>query len=523
MTKNSKKSQRSICLYFQVHQPMRLKRYRFFQIGADHYYYDDFLNRSIIKRVAEKCYLPTNKLILDLIKEYNGDFRVAFSLTGTVIDQLEVHAPEVIESFRELADTGCVEFLAETYSHSLAALKDEKEFQNQVHLHADKMMKLFNQKPTCFRNTELVYSDHIGEMVYKMGYETMLMEGAKHILGWKSPNYIYKNPDEADLKLIMRNYKLSDDIAFRFSNRDWNEWPLTTEKFSDWLNNIDIAEPTVNIFMDYETFGEHQWEETGIFEFLKNLPGKVLERTDLCFRTPSEVADINTAASYMHAPNPVSWADEERDLTAWLGNELQIDAFENLYAIAPRVYECKDEDILNDWKYLQNSDHFYYMCTKWYSDGDVHNYFTHFDSPYDAYINYMNVLADFEIRVKEICKCTGENISEKHNVELPNNLNAEDLKSSLKVEKKTKNQEISNLNLDDISKTKLKSILKDFEPIELYSLISSCDHNIGQTIRANIGKRVLTKVEVYVIEKQYVNINDKEKNLQKFVDAIENA
>ncbi len=520
MTKNNNISQRSLCLYFQVHQPMRVKRYRFFQIGSDHYYYDDFLNRSIIERVAEKCYIPANKTIFDLIKKHKGAFKVAYSISGTVIDQLEKYAPKVLDSFRELSETGCVEFLAETYSHSLAALKDEKEFRNQVEMHALKIERLFGQKPTAFRNTELVYSDNIGEMIYQMGYETMLVEGAKHILGWKSPNYIYKNPDEPGLKLLMRNYRLSDDIAFRFSNRDWAEWPLTTEKFCSWINNIESDEPAVNIFMDYETFGEHQWEETGIFDFLKNLPDQVLTNTDLVFRTPSEITALNEAASFVHATHPVSWADEERDLTAWLGNELQDDAFENLYAIAPHLYECKDPSILKDWQYLQNSDHFYYMCTKWFSDGNVHNYFTPFDSPYDAYINYMNVLSDFEIRVKEICECNDKKEKkEVVNVKLTTGGKEQYSKLKEKDESIVKSK-VPVWDIEQIPKTKLKIALRKLDPFALFVLISNGDLGLESKIKKSLGKRVLMKIDAYAAEKKKVSKRDVAKYKKQLLKAI---
>jgi len=354
-----------------------------------------------MRKVADKCYLPTNQLMYDLIKEYGTRFRICYSISGTALDQFEMYAPEVLESFQRLVSTGCVEILGETYSHSLSSLRNKNEFVNQVNLHSNKIERLFGVRPTSFRNTELIYSDGIGEMAAEMGFKAILTEGAKHILGWKSPNYLYCNAINPKIKVLLKNFQLSDDIAFRFSNRNWSEWPLTTEKYVSWLKAIDPKQEIVNLFMDYETFGEHQWAETGIFEFLKHLPKKVFSDTGFEFMTPSEVADIFDPVSAIHVPYPISWADEERDLTAWLGNELQDDAFENLYAMSERVRLIDDPDIQRDWRYLQTSDHFYYQCTKWFSDGDVHKYFNPYDTPYEAFINYMNILSDFEIRLQQ--------------------------------------------------------------------------------------------------------------------------
>ena len=390
---------RTICLYFQVHQPFRLKKYRFFNIGNDHYYYDDYLNESVMRKVVEKCYIPANEILFDLIQKYNGKFNVAFSLSGVAIDQFELFAPEVLESFKKLAGSGSVEFLAETNAHSLVALKDKQAFCDQVKTHSQKIEKHFNQSPSVFRNTELIYSDEIGATVSEMGYKAMLTEGAKHVLGWKSPNYLYCNAINPKLKVLLKNFKLSDDIAFRFSNKEWEEWPLTTEKFVGWLNNLDTKEEVVNLFMDYETFGEHQWHETGIFNFLKFLPETVFNNSNFTFSTPSEVAEKLQPVSATHVPHPISWADEERDLTAWLGNDLQEEAFNKLYSLSDKISKCTDPAILEDWNWLQTSDHFYYMCTKFFSDGDVHKYFNPYESPYEAFINYMNVLSDFEIRL----------------------------------------------------------------------------------------------------------------------------
>lgn len=393
-------STKNICFYFQVHQPVRLRTYRFFDIGKDHYYYDDFANRQIMKKVADKCYLPMNRLLLELIQQHNGQFKVSFSITGTALDQFEAFAPEVLESFQQLAATGCVEFLAETYSHSLSSLQSKEEFMYQVHKHSERIAELFGVTPTVFRNTELIYNDRIGEMVYQMGYKGMLTEGARHVLAWKSPNFLYYHPSEPKLKLLLKNFRLSDDIAFRFSEQAWSEWPLTTEKYVDWVKALPWNEEVINLFMDYETFGEHQWESTGIFDFMRTLPERILNDTEFTFHTPGEVIQQLQPVSALHVPDTISWADEERDLTAWLGNDLQDDAFQALYSCREMVDQCDDPALLRDWAYLQTSDHFYYMCTKFFNDGDVHKYFNHYDSPYEAYINYMNVLADFKARLQ---------------------------------------------------------------------------------------------------------------------------
>ncbi len=391
---------KTICLYFQVHQPFRFRRYRFFDIGVSNYYYDDYANESILRKVADRCYIPANNLLLELIKEFGANFRVSFSISGIALDQFELYAPHVLESFKELAKTGSVEFLAETYTHSLTALQDMEEFKEQVKLHSQRIEELFGQKPLAFRNTELVYSDSIGAAVAELGFKAMLTEGAKHILGWKSPNYLYYNALNPKLKVLLRNFKLSDDISFRFSNRSWNEWPLTAEKYVSWLNNIDKKEQVVNLFMDYETFGEHQWADTGIFDFLRALPKVVFAESKFTFSTPSEVAEKLEPVAPINVSFPISWADEERDLTAWLGNDMQNEAFKKLYALKELVKKCDDPAILTDWKYLQVSDHFYYMSTKFFSDGEVHKYFNPYESPYDAFINYMNVLSDFSERVR---------------------------------------------------------------------------------------------------------------------------
>ena len=393
---------KTVCFYFQVHQPWRLKTYRFFQMGNDHNYLDDFTNRAIMQKVARECYLPMNALLLSLIEEHKGAFKVSFSITGSAIEQFKAYAPEVLESFKKLADTGCVEFLGETYSHSLSSLASADEFKNEVKLHTKMLKEEFGVKPTAFRNTELIYSDGIAKMVEDMGFKTMLAEGAKHILGWKSPNFVYTDANDNKLRLLLRNYKLSDDIAFRFSNEGWPEWPLTADKFAGWV----AAETgdVVNLFMDYETFGEHQKASTGIFDFVKALPAALLATGEVAFATVSEASKKLQPVAVLHSPHAMSWADEERDVTAWLGNDLQNEAFAKLYALAPKVKKAKNKDFEYVWHFMQNSDHFYYMATKWFSDGDVHSYFNPYGSAYEAFINYMNVLSDFDIELTKAGK-----------------------------------------------------------------------------------------------------------------------
>ncbi len=399
---------KAICFYFQVHQPFRLKRYRFFDLGHDHYYYDDFSNESILKKVAGKCYIPANKIILDLIEKNKGKFKITFSLSGIVINQFRLYAPEVLDSFRNLAETGQVEFLAETNAHSLASLKSKSQFEYQVENHRNMLREFLGVETSSFRNTELIYSDLIGSWVAEMGFKSMLTEGAKHVLGWKSPNFLYCNTINPRLKILLRNFVLSDDIAFRFSNKQWSAWPLTADKYASWLNKLAPKSELVNIFLDYETFGEHNWKETGIFDFLQHLPGSILRKTPFKFMTPSEVADTLQPVSAISVPSPISWADEERDLTAWLGNELQVAAINKLYDLAEKVIKCNNETINKDWEYLQSSDHFYYMATKFFSDGAVHAYFNPYETPYDAFMNYMNVLSDFEIRVNRCLPAADE-------------------------------------------------------------------------------------------------------------------
>lgn len=384
----------SVCLYLQVHQPSRLRKYSFFDVGSLHDYEDETENRRILDRVSEKCYLPAGALLLRLIGEYGGAFRVAFSLSGVVLDQMERRRPDVLEIFQRLSATGCVEFLNETDSHSLAFLFSPREFRAQVLRHRERIRSLFGQEGRTFRHTELIYSDALAAAVEKMGYRTILAEGSEKILGRRSPNRVYKPTGCKRLKMLFRNYRLSDDIAFRFSDRNWADYPLTAAKYAHWLHRIRGEEAVVNLFMDYETFGEHQWRETGIFAFLEALPGEILRHSDFCFRTPAEAAAEYEPAGEISCPGFISWADDERDTTAWLGNAMQQDAACKLYGLEAAVRSRKDEGLLAIWRMLQTSDHLYYMCTKWFSDGDVHRYFNPYESPYEAYINYMNIIDD---------------------------------------------------------------------------------------------------------------------------------
>jgi alpha-amylase len=388
----------SVCFYFQLHQPNRLRRYSVFDTDAR--YFDEARNAEICRKIASKCYLPANRLLLDLIDRYDGQFRVAFSMSGVILDQLEAYAPEVVDSFGRLNDTGCVELLAETYYHSLAFLYSRDEFAEQVLLHRRRMRERFGVEPKVFRNTELIYSNELAHFVSQLGFKTILAEGADHVLAGRSPNVVYRPPDCPDTSLLLKNYRLSDDIAFRFSNQDWAEWPLSAEKFARWVDRINRDDGyTVNLFMDYETLGEHQWAETGIFEFFEQLPEQVLASGNNDFRTPSQIAAAHPPADRLDVPHMISWADTERDLSAWLGNAMQANALHELYRAEAEIKAQKNPALLTDWRKLQSSDHFYYMCTKYFADGDVHKYFNPYESPYDSYINFMNVLNNLRARL----------------------------------------------------------------------------------------------------------------------------
>ena len=392
---------KSICIYFQIHHPERLRKYQFFDIGKKHNYFDNYANRSELEDLAENCYLPANALLLDLIKKYEGKFKVAFSISGSAIDQLEMHTPEVIRSFQELAQTGQVEFLAETYSHSLASLsEDTDEFELQVKRHSAAIKELFGKKPVTFRNTSLIYSDKIGKRVADLGFKTMLTDGAKHVLGWKSPNFVYKNALDENLNLLLKNSKLSDDIAIRFSDRNWSEYPLTSEKYVDWVSHSLQDTEVLNLFMNYEVIGHYNRAESGIFDFLRYFIQQIAENPNYQFLLPREVTKKHTAKDILPVPYPISWTDEERDITSWLGNELQKEAFTELFKIQPLVKKKKNAELNEDYSRLQASEHFYFMRTKLFSGADYHKYILPYESPYEAFINYMNVLSDFIERVK---------------------------------------------------------------------------------------------------------------------------
>ena len=391
----------SVCLCFEVYQPYRLKNYTFFDIDHSHHYFDDETNRSILNKIAEKCYIPTNRMMLKLIDKYKGDFKISFSMTGILIEQLEKYNMEALDGFKKLADTGQVEFLNETYYHSLAFLLSNKEFREQVRMNKDKIKDVFGQSPKTFRNTEMIYNNDLAREVESLGYKAVLTEGADQILGWRSPNYVYQPAGCLTLKCLTKNYRLSDDIALRFSNRAWSQYPLTAEKYADWIHRINTEGDVINLFMNYETFGENQKRDTGIFEFLEDLPGRILQHPDFEFLTPVQAAKKHQPVAQLDVTQFISCADVERDLTAWLGNYMQNDAIQTLYSLEKELRRKKDKTRLEIWRRLQSSDYFYYMCTKWFADGDVQKYFNPYHSPYDAYINYMNILTDLSNTVEE--------------------------------------------------------------------------------------------------------------------------
>ena len=391
----------SVCFYFQVHQPYRLKQYSVFDIGNNSDYFFHKKNKEVLHKVAKKCYLPTNRLMLKLLRD-NPEFKISYSFSGIVLEQFEEYSPDVLKSFQDLVDTGQVEVLDETYYHSLSFLYSKEEFKNQVKMHSDKVKTLFGYTPKVFRNTELIYNNELAKYVEDMGYKGILAEGADHVLGWRSPNYLYRPSTCSNIKLLLKNYKLSDDIAFRFSNKGWNEHPLTVPKYTKWINSVNGGGNVVNLFMDYETFGEHQWADTGIFRFLDALPGEILKHPDNNFMMPSEVVDNYDTVSDLDVHNLMSWADLERDLSAWLGNDMQKSALSKIYEIEHKVKKKGDSKLLDDWRKLQTSDHFYYMCTKWFADGDVHKYFNPYDSPYDSFIAFMNVMDDIHKRLEPV-------------------------------------------------------------------------------------------------------------------------
>jgi len=384
---------KSICLYFQIHQPCRLRRYRFFDIGNDHYYYDDFQNGEIFRKVAEMCYIPANKMLIDMVKKSDGLFKAAFSISGIALEQMEIYAPELIDSFRELLRLGAIEFLTETYAHSLASLGNPNEFRQQVQMHSEKIASLFGVTPKVLRNTELIYSDEISDLVYDMGFRGMLTEGAKHVLGWKSPNFMYMAASHPELKLLLKNDRFSEDLSQRFADYSWTEYPLTADKYISWIAGTPKEENIINLFLNYEVLGSLHSYSTGIFDFFRALPYHAAQK-NISFAFPSELFDREKSVDAIVVPYPMSWVDEEKDCSSWLGNVLQQEAFQKINDISERVRLCTDRRLLQDWLYLQSSDHFYYMNTKHY------NLFSPYDNPYDAFNNYMNVLSDFILRVE---------------------------------------------------------------------------------------------------------------------------
>jgi alpha-amylase len=394
----------SICFYFQVHQPFRIRNYSFFDIGQSHFYEDERANREIMNKVADKCYLKTNRKMLELIKRHEGKFRISYSISGTAMEQFEKYRPDVLQSFIDLAETGCVEFLAETYSHSLSFIFSREEFKRQVEKHGAMIKKYFNQVPKVFRNTELIYNNELAAYIESLGYKGQVCEGVDWKLNGRTPNYVYQPAGCNSMKVLLKNHRLSDDIAFRFSDRGWAEWPLTVDKYKQWVHAVAGNGETINLFMDYETFGEHQWESTGIFEFLDHLPAAVMSHPDFDFKTPSEVIDAYPARDIYDVHDFTSWADTERDLSAWLSNSMQNESIRRIYSIEKDIKEYGGPELLNVWERLQTSDHFYYMCTKFWNDGDVHKYFSPYDSPYDAYMYYMNVFSDLECQLKDRIK-----------------------------------------------------------------------------------------------------------------------
>lgn len=396
---------KTIALYLHVHQPYRVRRYSVFDIANRHDYFDDYApealtnNEFIIHKVAEKSYLPTNRRLLQLLRQH-PEFHLSMSITGTVIEQLERWAPHVLQSFKDLTDTGRVEIVGETFHHSLAFFYSREEFETQVRMHRQKVQAVFGQTPSVFRNTELAYNNDLAYWADKAGYKAILAEGWDRILGWRSANFVYRPAYTDHIRLLMKNYRLSDDIAFRFGDRDWSGWPLTADKFSHWLNDTHDAQ-VFNLFMDYETFGEHQWEASGIFDFLEHLPGEWLKTKGNSFKTVSQVVDTFDAVDTVDVPDTITWADTERDLSAWLGNDMQLSAIRNLYDLEEPILATGDLALIEDWRRLQTSDHFYYMCTKWFNDGDIHAYFSPYDNPYDAFIAFMNAYHDVRYRLAE--------------------------------------------------------------------------------------------------------------------------
>ena len=395
---------KAVVLYLHVHQPYRIRHYTIFDAAVRHDYFDapydsPESNERVLKKVAEKSYLPANQRLLKLLNQH-PEFKLSLSLSGLVIEQLERWSPEALQSFKDLCATGRVEIVAETYHHSLAFFYSRSEFENQVAMHRQKVQEVFGQTPQVFRNTELAYNNELAQWADQAGYKGVLTEGWDPVLGWRSPNFVYRPTGTEQIRLLMKNYKLSDDIAFRFGDHDWKEWPLTADKFAHWMSE-DHNATNFNLFMDYETFGEHQWEASGVFDFLEHLPGEWLRTGDHSFMTVSEAASVFEPADEVDVPQIITWADTERDLSAWTGNAMQTGAIQALYDLEGRILGTGDWGLIEDWRRLQTSDHFYYMCTKWFNDGDIHAYFSPYETPYVAYINFMNAFRDLQLRLNQ--------------------------------------------------------------------------------------------------------------------------
>ncbi len=393
----------SVCPYFHVHQPYRVKRFKVFDIGQDTEYFNDssetdLNNRRIVEKVAHKSYRPATQVLQNLL-DTHLEFRFALSFSGTVLDQFEMYTPDVLEAFQKLVASGRVEILADTYHHSLAFFYSEPEFERQVALHAKRIKELFNYSPQVFRNTELSYRNDLAQWCDARGYKGIMAEGWEKYLGWRSPNFVYSPEGTNRIKVLLKNYKLSDDLAFRFGQRSWESYPLNADTYASWIHSHHGDGQTINLFMDFETFGEHQWEDTGIFNFLQALPETLMRQSDTTFLTPSETIDAYNSVGNFDVPDILTWADTDRDLTAWVGNDIQRDAIAATYDLEQDVIMSDDDELIETWRKLQTSDHFYYMCTKYFNDGDVHAYFSPYESPYDAYIAFMNALRDLQLRV----------------------------------------------------------------------------------------------------------------------------
>ncbi len=396
-------SQKSLVLYLHVHQPWRLRDYTIFDTAHVHDYYGDDSetdrnNKKVFQKVADKSYRPMNALLKTLLNEH-PEFTLSLSITGTFVEQARLYAPDVLDDFRALVATGRVEIVGETYHHSLAFFYSQSEFERQVSQHRAMIKHEFGVDTTSFRNTELAYNDNLASWADKAGYKAILAEGWDPVLAGRTPNRLYQPPNTEQLRLLVKNYRLSDDIAFRFGNKAWEQWPLDSGKYERWLDASMQEGDVVNLFMDYETFGEHQWRDTGIFEFFKETIDRVARDSKISFRTVTQAATFHEPAGELSMPHTVTWADTERDLTAWLGNGMQQEAMRYLYGLEHDILRSQDQLLIADWRKLQTSDHVYYMCTKWFRDGDVHAYFSPYDSPYDAFLYFMNVVRDLRYRL----------------------------------------------------------------------------------------------------------------------------